>query len=139
MNSLDADEVARKAMLSGTTLAPAEPISAPAAPALPSAKANPTITLSTLNIVMQHTVFRLAFVFFVSFVMLVAINPPFVQARTNRKRNALEAAPCSYGRAMVASGIIAGLVALVPLGLKHRDRIGGAFVSMQSWMKTKAG
>ena len=137
MNSLDADEVARKAMLSGTALAP-EQTPTPAPPALRSANAGPTITLSTLNIVMQHMVFRLAFVFSVSFVMLVAINPPFVQARTSRKRNALEAAPCSYGRVMVASAIIAGLVALVPLGLKHRERIGGAFVSMQSWIKTKA-
>lgn len=138
MNSLDADDVARKAMLSGTALAP-EPAPTLAPPTLLSGKTSPALTLSTLNIVMQHMVFRLAFVFLVSFVMLVAINPPFVQARSSKKRNALEAAPCSYGRVMVASAIIAALVALVPLGLKHRERIGSALLSAQSWIKSKAG
>jgi hypothetical protein len=94
-------------------------------------------SMKMMKTVVSHTAFRLLSVYLISFVILVAINPPFVQARSKKKRNALEAAPCSYGRVMVASAIITTLVALIPLCLQHRERLGGMFSSMQKWIKNR--
>ena len=113
---------------------------APAAPAAPPATAPAArpLTLPSITSIRQlcrHTAFRLFFVYVAACVMLISINPPFVQLRTRKKRNALEAAPCSYSRVFSAAAIITAIVGIAPVVLRHRATLATAFTRLQSAVK----
>ena len=106
---------------------------AAAAPA--PVKPLPVPSMASIKSFVGHTTFRLVTVYLVAFMMLVAINPPFVQVRSKKKRNALEAAPCSYGRAMTAAAFITVIVGLIPLVLENKDRISAVAAKMKSMVR----
>jgi hypothetical protein len=89
---------------------------------------------ATLRTVMGHGLFAALVVFAVTALMLVMVNPPFVHEPSEKPRNALEAAPCSYGRVMVSAAVFALLAAAVPHAVRHRKRIAEAATSIQGWV-----
>jgi hypothetical protein len=100
------------------------------------AKTVPTaMTMANVKHVVSHVVFRLTFVFFMTFGILVAINPPFVQVR-NEKKNPIEASPCSYGRVIIAAAIVTLLVGAIPLCIKHKDKFATVVQKIKGWRKS---
>lgn len=136
----DIDSVAMRAMDAAEDPTPAA-VEAPApasAATTPAAGGGKSIgmslpSVSTMRSVIGNGVFRVLVVFAVVAVMLVAINPPFVQARG--KRNSVEAAPCSYGRVLVAAAVGAVLAGLVPLGVQNHAAITDNFGKFRDWVK----
>ena len=78
--------------------------------------------LDKAQVVVQHPAFRLGFVFLVTCIILVTLNPPFVQVRSKNKKP-IEKAGCSYARVLVFATLVTVVVALIPLGIKHKDKI----------------
>ena len=70
---------------------------------------------------MGHSAFRLLIIFLISCIMLLSVNPPFVQVRSKKKRNALEAAPCSYYRVMVVSVTMVVIVVILPVCIRNKN------------------
>lgn len=99
----------------------------------PMAWPSPPSTESMKNMV-QHPAFRAFAVFLVAFILLCAINPPFVNATVEGERNPLEEPPCSYGRVMISAAVFAGMVLLVPLCLKHRSKFETGFNTVKGWV-----
>ena len=115
--------------------APEAAAAKPEAPAAPAAPALPVPSVASIKQMLGHTLFRLAFVYAAACVILISLNPPFVQVRSRKKRNALEAAPCSYYRVMVAAAVITAIVGVAPLVVQHRAAIGGVCTRIQGMIK----
>lgn len=111
------------------------PEAAAAKPEAPAAPALPVPSVASIKQMLGHTLFRLAFVYAAACVILISLNPPFVQVRSRKKRNALEAAPCSYYRVMVAAAVITAIVGVAPLVIQHRAAIGGVCARIQGMIK----
>ena len=92
------------------------------------------MTMANVKQIVSHVVFRLTFVFLMTFAILVAINPPFVQVR-NEKKNPIEASPCSYRRVIIASAIVTMLVGAIPLCIKHKDKFATVVQKIKGWRK----
>ncbi len=90
------------------------------------------LNIKNVKTIVSHVAFRLTFVFLMTFAILVAINPPFVQVR-NTKKNPIEASPCSYGRAMVVAAIVTLLVGAIPQCIKHKDKFASVFSKIKGW------
>lgn len=95
------------------------------------------MTMANVKQIVSHVVFRLTFVFLMTFAILVAINPPFVQVR-NEKKNPIEASPCSYGRVIIAATIVTMLVGAIPLCIKHKDKFATVVQKIKGWRKSGA-
>jgi hypothetical protein len=160
MDDLNVEAVARKAMLAGApdplpaAPAPAPPVPDPpkqpeipkpaavappaqpaASRAAPAAIAVPNVELPSVKQVVGHTAFRLGLVYVVACIMLISINPPFVQVRAKKKRNVVEAAPCSYSRVMVAAAVITSVVGVAPIAIEHRNAIAKTLCRVQAMVK----
>ena len=80
---------------------------------------------------MSHSAFRLFIIFLISCIMLLSVNPPFVQVRSKKKRNALEAAPCSYYRVMVVSAIMVAIVVILPVCIRNKNTFVATFEKLR--------
>lgn len=130
MENATAEMVARQAMTGFVEPVAVVPTIAPTVPDAPKSATVDKAVVSlrsklpswaTVCRVGNHTVARLAMVFLVACVILLVLHPPFVEIR--KSKNDLEKAPCSYGRVMVVAAFVTGVVALVPLLMKHKDKI----------------
>lgn len=124
MNTGDTEiAVARKAMMGGEdVMVPTIAVPVVAIPeTAPISLKSKLPSLATVKRVCNHAAFRLVMVFLVTCILLLIIHPPFVQVR--KAKNDLEKAPCSYGRVMVVAAVVTGVVALVPLALKHKEKV----------------
>lgn len=91
------------------------------------------ITGDKIKTVIQHTAFRIIIIFVISCIILLSINPPFVQCKRKKDKNPAEASPCSYGKVIIVSFIIASLGFLIPLMIKHSKSITDNLNNIKSW------
>lgn len=92
------------------------------------------VTLTNIKSMCSHIFVQLVIVFIVIFLILIYLKPPFIQVRTDKSNPAI-AAPCSYRRAMIFSGIVTGMVAVGPILYNHRSKIMGGLTSAKSMLK----
>jgi len=89
--------------------------------------------LEKAQVIIKHPGFRLIFVFIITCVILVLLNPPFVQVRSKNKKP-IEKAGCSYKRVLVFATIVTIVVAAIPVGIKHKDKIKAVFTRAKGAM-----
>jgi hypothetical protein len=112
----------------------AAPVAAPSAPGVVGKSLFAMPTAATVRMVLGHDGFAALVVFAITSILLLVVNPPFVHAASDEPRNALEAAPCSYGRVMAAAAVFAVLAALVPFLIRHRGRFVDVAATVQKWV-----
>lgn len=66
-------------------------------------------------------------------IVLVTLNPPFVQEDTERK-HAMEAVPCSLPRAMLGALVVTLVIAAFPVLLEHRQSFIAAWGKVTKWL-----
>lgn len=122
--------------------APVQASAPPSAPPQPPSPIDPLeLSLPAASSVLATDAFRLVMVFVVTSLMLLFLNPPFVHAprdKNQRRRNPLEAAPCSYGRVMFGALLIAAIVALIPMLIRNWGSISGAVSHARDWVAASA-
>lgn len=122
-------------------VAPPPPAAAPAAAPPPPPIDPLEISLPAPSSVLATDAFRLVLVFVVTSAMLLLLNPPFVHAprdKRDKRRNPLEAAPCSYGRVLFGAALIAAIVALIPVLIRNWGSITGEFARARDWVVASA-
>lgn len=92
---------------------------------LPSAK--------SVMLAAQHPATRHIVTFIVVLIVLVVLNPPFVQEDVERK-HVMEAVPCSLPRAVFGAFLVTLIVAATPLLLQHRESFISAWARVTSWI-----
>jgi len=135
---MDPEDVARKAMLGETLFVPAPPpvhippttSSTVELPRESKFKAPAWLNATNAKKIVSSFWFRYVIVFVACIILLMVIKPPFVQLR-RKNQSALEKAPTSYRRVMIAAAFTTGLVAILPFVYAHRSK----FVSTASLVK----
>ena len=139
------EAITRAAMFPGSVPAapPTPPMAAPvdvlvvSAPTpTPATPLPPLPSISLFTSAIGTGVFTAMMVFVVITIILIAVNPPFVHAPSDEPRNALEAAPCSYGRVMTAAAVFAVIAVAIPIAVKHRQRIISGSNRALAWAKS---
>jgi hypothetical protein len=113
-----------------TGSAPMDSKTAPPTPLTGAAQGLPST--ATIVHAAKHPMTRHITTFLVVLIILVALNPPFVQETVERK-HAMEAVPCSIPRAVMGAFVVTLLVASAPFIIQHRESFVTAWARVAGW------
>jgi hypothetical protein len=136
MNQADLERAAIEGTIPSINIEPSpnlpEPTPAAASPVGAATPRAPFITKERIKTLVYSRWFRYMLLFVVITVLLLIIAPPFVQQR-RKNQSALEKAPTSYKRVLIAATVTTGLVVVAPLLITHKAKFLSVAGVVKKW------